>query len=287
MSDNRTQARPAPAVTEHAEEHEVRHASRLGARVIYEVIRRDGEEELARPWQSLVFSGFAAGMLIAFSLLGKAVFRVALPDEAWRPLIENFGYSFGFMIVILGRMQLFTENTITTVLPVATRFSLQGLGRVARLWSIVLLANLAGAFTAAAFLGLTEALTPDLAEAVLELSRHTAAVPASEAFFRGIPAGVLIAALVWMLPSGTGATFFIVLTFTWLIGAAELTHVVAGSVEIAYLVLVDGLSAGPAAVNVFVPVLLGNVIGGTVVFTLLAWGQVQKEVRETAQPRRS
>ncbi len=44
-----------------------------------------------------------------------------LPDAKWRPLVDSLGYSLGFLFVILGRQQLFTENTLTAILPLARR----------------------------------------------------------------------------------------------------------------------------------------------------------------------
>ena len=85
---------------------------------IYEVVRRLGDEEMRRPVTSLWWSGLAAGLSISFSLLGQAIIESRLPDAAWRPLVSGFGYSVGFLMVVLGRQQLFTESTITVVLPV-------------------------------------------------------------------------------------------------------------------------------------------------------------------------
>src|SRR5580692_3952652 len=86
--------------------------------VIYEIVCRLGEEEMARPVTSLWWSGVAAGLSISFSLLAQAILRAHLPDEAWRPLVTSFGYSIGFVMAVLSRQQLFTENTVTVVLPV-------------------------------------------------------------------------------------------------------------------------------------------------------------------------
>ena len=138
-------------------EESVSEAKRLSSHLIYEVIRRDGKEELRRPLASLFWSGVAAGMLISFSALGEAVLRVHLPEADWAHLIEAIGYSFGFLIVILGKMQLFTENTITTVLPVVGKPSRANYLRVSRLWLVVLLANIVGAFVAAGFIAFTPA----------------------------------------------------------------------------------------------------------------------------------
>src|SRR5205814_1431891 len=111
--------------------------SRLPAPLIYEIVRRMGEEEMARPATSLWWSGVAAGLSISFSLLAQAILQSHLPDAPWRSLVTSFGYCVGFLMVVLGRQQLFTENTITAVLPVMAEFNLGNLGRMLRLWAIV------------------------------------------------------------------------------------------------------------------------------------------------------
>lgn len=270
-------------VAEEAEEKSLEDAAALSPKLIYEVIRREGEEELARSKKSLMWSGIAAGMLISLSVLGEAIFRTYLPDTPSRYLIENLGYSLGFLAVIMGRMQLFTENTITTVLPVMKVRTWYAFGSMMRLWAIVLSANVIGAFAAAALFVFTPALPPELMPAIEELSRHATGMGISGGFWRAIPAGVIVALIVWMLPQADETAFFLILTFTWLIAAGDFTHIVAGSVEMAVLVLQGELGAGPAVFDFFLPVLAGNIIGGTLVFTLVAWGQVRDDVEEPAQ----
>ncbi len=64
-------------------------------------------------------------------------------------LLENLGYTFGFIIVIMARQQLFTENTVTAVLPVMQNPTLSNVGLLMRLWGVVLLGNLIGTGVAA------------------------------------------------------------------------------------------------------------------------------------------
>ena len=126
-------------------EHEVEDIedrSRLRVPLIYEVVRREGEEEMARPAVSLMWSGIAAGLSISFSLIAQAVLTLHLPDAPWRPLVTSLGYPVGFLIVVLGRQQLFTENTITAVLPFAAEPTLANMRRLVRMWIIVFLANI-------------------------------------------------------------------------------------------------------------------------------------------------
>jgi len=269
------------AETNEREEASVDRATRLSALLIYEAIRRDGKEEMTRPKTSLVFSGLAAGILIAFSVVGEAIFRAYLPKgQDWTFLLENLGYSLGFLLVVLGRMQLFTENTITTVLPLMARPCREYVIMTARLWGIVLGANVVGAFVAAGFLLYAAAVPEEVGAAILELSAHATSFPALEAFSKAIPAGVLIAAIVWMLPTTPHNTLPIILVFTWLIAAGDFTHIIVGSVEMAYMLLSGGMSAFAAVFEFFIPVLLGNVVGGTAVFTLIVWAQVAAEVKK-------
>jgi formate/nitrite transporter FocA (FNT family) len=82
----------------------------IGANIVYEAIRREGEDELARPASALAWSALAAGLSMGFSFVAEALLEARLPDEPWRPLIAKFGYSVGFLIVVLGRQQLYTET---------------------------------------------------------------------------------------------------------------------------------------------------------------------------------
>ncbi|MGR3501840.1 formate/nitrite transporter family protein [Pseudaestuariivita sp.] len=273
-------ATPVGDTTHDIEEREaVEEAAGLSARLVFETIRREGEEELKRPIASLFWSGVAAGLLISFSVLAEAVLRASLPDTSWRHIIENFGYSLGFLLVIVGRMQLFTENTITTVVPVM--MNPRGcLGRTAQLWAVVLFANIVGAFAIASFYAFTPTLPPELKAIFADLSKHATQMGAYTSFVRGIPAGVLIAALVWMMPSADSGRVTLIILFTWLIAAGDFTHIIAGSVEMAYLLVLGELALGPAVFEFFLPVLAGNVVGGTLVFTMLTWAQIRHEVHD-------
>ncbi|WP_189499735.1 formate/nitrite transporter family protein [Algimonas arctica] len=270
--------KPRDINNEVAEEDSVKDAAELSSKLIYEVIRRDGAEELSRPLVSLLWSGVAAGMIMGLSVIGEAIFRTHMPDTPARFLVENLGYSLGFLVVILGRMQLFTENTITTVLPLMAEPTLAMFTRVVRLWAVVLAANVVGAFVAGIFFMHTSAIPPELLPAMLELSKHALDLSAEDAFMRAIPAGILIAAIVWMLPQAKFSAFFVILIFTWLIAAGEFSHIIAGSVEMAILVVTGNLDFQGAVIGFFLPVLAGNIVGGTAIFTMMAWGQVRHEV---------
>lgn len=267
----------AAQITQREAEHVEERASPRTP-VIYEVVRRMGEEEMARPAVSLWWSGVAAGLSISFSLLAQAILQSHLPDAPWRPLVSSLGYSVGFVMVVLSRQQLFTENTITVVLPVMAELTVANLLRLCRMWAIVLLANVAGTLAAAVLCTYTPVLSPELKDAMLAVSAHLTNHTWLEMAFRGVSAGFLIAAMVWLLPGSEGAQFHVVTLMTYLIAAGGFMHIVAGSVEAFLLVLNGGMTWWAMVGGFFVPVLIGNVIGGTALFALIAYAQVMREI---------
>ena len=141
----------SPHLNEEEQGQAAAHASPR-ALIIHEIIREEGEVGLGRTAGALAFSGFAAGLSMGFSFLTQAFLHAGLPDAPWRHLIDSVGYSVGFVIVILGRQQLFTESTLTAVLPVLTRRDFETALRALRLWIIVLTTNLAATWVFAAVL---------------------------------------------------------------------------------------------------------------------------------------
>jgi len=233
---------------------------------------------MARPWVSLWWSGVAAGLSISFSLLAQGVIDMRLPEASWAPLAVAAGYPVGFLMVVLGRQQLFTESTITMVLPVMAAPTAANFSALGRSWSIVLAANLAGTLVAALFCTFTPVISPELREAMLELSRHALEKPWSVLFFEAITAGFLMAAMVWLLPGAERAQFQVVALMTYLIAISGSAHIVAGSME-AFLLVVNGqMGAWHAFAGFAVPALLGNIVGGTALFALLSHAQVMREI---------
>ena len=246
--------------------------------VIYEVVRQIGDEEMQRPFTSLWWSGVAAGLSMSFSLVAQAILETHLPDTPWRPLVSGFGYCVGFLMAVLGRQQLFSESTITVVLPVFANLNGANIWRMARLWAIVLVANLAGTLIAALICSYTPVLRPDLLHGMLTISRGLLALGWWDMFFRAISSGFLIAAMVWMIPSAENAKFSVITLMTYLIAIGGFTHIVAGSMEAYMLVLAGDWEWWRMIGQFVVPVLLGNIVGGTALFALISYAQVMEEI---------
>jgi formate-nitrite transporter family protein len=247
-------------------------------RIIHEVVRRHGDEEMERPSASLLFSGLAGGIGICASVLAQAQLEMLLPDAPWRPLVASFGYTVGFLIVILGHLQLFTESTLSAVIPVATHPGRANLIRLLRFWGLVLGANLLGTLLIAVTFDQEWIITAHQHQAMLDLSSHLLDRSVWQTLRMGIPAGFLIAAVPWMLPSAKGQEFWVIVMLTYLISLGGFAHVVAGSCE-AWLLALDGRTGvAHAVLGIMLPTLAGNVVGGTGLFAVLAHAQVRHEL---------
>jgi len=270
---------------ERAEEREalddiVRSIGRPDAYVLHEVIRRNGDQELRRHGGALFLSAFSAGLSIALSLIVPGALKAHLPAAEWAKALSTMGYAVGFLVVILGRQQLFTENTITPVLPLLHDRTPKTAWRLARLWAIVLAGNILATAAVAAVIVHAGAFPPELHAAFAEISHLTVAFDFWPTCVKAIFAGWIIALMVWILPAtGTAATLVIVL-MTWLVALCGLEHIVAGSVEAFYLVMTGAASLHDYAFRFFVPTLLGNVFGGVALVAALNFGQVAPEVEE-------
>lgn len=210
---------------------------RLGALSVFEIVRREGAEEMLRPARSLWWSALAAGVALSFSAATMGMIEASTPEGPMRDLLKPFGYVIGFLIIVFGRLQLFTENTIAAVLPLAARVTATNVKNLARLWTIVLAANVVGASLAALVMSCAPVLTEAHLAGVISVAEHALEPGWAEILAKAIPAGFLVAAMVWMLPSAKGAEFFVVTAIIYVLALAELAHVIVGTTEAALLVI--------------------------------------------------
>jgi formate/nitrite transporter FocA (FNT family) len=246
------------------------------AKVVHEAIRLEGTEELERPSSSIGWSGVAAGLTMGCSMIGQGVLVASLPDTPWRDLVASFGYSLGFLFVTMGRQQLFTETTLTVMLPVLHRS--HGIADVGRYWAIVFAANIVATLFFAAALNIPHLFRPDVVQVFTDLGIKAAEPGFFGVLVKGVFAGWLIALMVWLMPAAASSRFFVIVAVTWLIGVAKFSHVIAGSTETAFAAMRHALSWTDYLVGFLLPALVGNSIGGVVFVALLNHAQVKHEV---------
>jgi formate/nitrite transporter FocA (FNT family) len=260
-----------------AEEREVGDKLPTSVQVLHETVRVQGEMELGRSTAALAWSSLAAGLSMGFSALVPALLQAQLPPSQAVHLLTSLGYTVGFLVVVLARQQLFTENTITAVFPLMSKPTLHSLGRLLRLWGIVLAGNLAGATLYA--LGLHQLPVMDAAtrDALVDAANRMMANSALQMFSKGILAGWLIATMVWLVAAAQASKPFVIALMTYLIGIGGFTHIVIGSSEAMFLVFDGRLSLGAAALDFALPTVAGNIVGGSLIFALISHAQVRSD----------
>lgn len=266
--------RQSPLSDREVEEADER--SSTTAKVVHEAIRLEGTEELDRPSSSVAWSGLAAGLTMGCSMIGQGLLQVSLPDTPWRDLVASFGYCLGFLFVTMGRQQLFTETTLTVVLPVLHKS--HGIFDVVRYWNIVFAANILATILFAGAVSIPGVFRPDAMHAFAELGRTAVEPGFIGVLIKAIFAGWLIALMVWLMPAASAARFFIIVAVTWLIAVAKFSHVIAGSVEGAFATIHGTIAWDRYVIGFLLPALIGNSIGGIVFVALLNHAQVKEEV---------
>ncbi len=261
-----------------SESREVEKRKAGSSRVVHEVIRLQGDDELDRPGMSLALSGLAAGAAITASVFAEAAINMRLDNSPAADLFAGFGYSVGFIIVVMGRLQLFTETTITAVLPLTNNPTRRNLMRLCKLWAIVLIANLIGTAIVAAGIASGKIASPEMLAEIRLMADHVLAPGGVGTLWHGIPAGFLVAGIAWLLPSARGSELWVILIITWLIAVGGFAHVIASSTEVWVALFLGDIGLATAFGGFLVPALVGNILGGTCLFALLAHGQVTAEL---------
>lgn len=248
------------------------------AMAIHEHIRQEGEKEMERDAMALLWSAIAAGLSMGASLLAKGIFHVQLEGVPGGFLLENLGYTFGFIIVIMARQQLFTENTVTAVLPVMQKPTLGNVGLLMRLWGVVLMGNIIGTGVAAWAFEYMPIFDEPTRDAFTKIGMDVMKNSPTEMFSNAIISGWLIATMVWMFPSAGAAKIVVIILMTWLIALGDTTHIVVGSVEILYLVFNGTLHWSDFIWPFALPTLAGNICGGTFIFALMSHAQIRNDM---------
>jgi formate/nitrite transporter FocA (FNT family) len=272
----------------HLDEDEQELAARHSAPralIIHEIIREEGEQELSRTNIALALSGLAAGLSMGFSFLTEALLQAGLPKSVLQHTLASFGYSIGFILVVLARQQLFTESTLTAILPVVTRRDFKTLFAAGRLWAIVLVTNLIGTWLFAAMVHVPQIFPADVNAAMQDLAQQAVPPIFFATLLRAFFAGWLIALMVWILPSAQSARLLTVLMVTYVVALAHLSHIVAGSAEAAYSVLSGTASLAQYFTLFLVPTLIGNIIGGVLMVTVLNHGSIVQEIEASKKDK--
>ena len=240
---------------------------------IFKRVLSTADHELEASNLYLFWSALGAGGALGLTFLARVIFTESA-GEMEPGIIGNILYPVGFLIIVLGRYQLFTENTLTPVVLVLTR--LASFANLMRLWVVVFIGNMIGAILFAAAIAYSNVLTPERTLKAMEMSHHAVETPWLEIFYRGIIAGSIVAAMVWLVHAvrdsiGRALVIYVLMYF---IGVGSFFHVITSSIEAFYAAFSDpAVSFWALWPNFVAPVLLGNTIGGIVFVAVLNYAQ--------------
>jgi len=251
---------------------------RPSAQDIYEQVANNARQELGRSSISLAISGLAGGIFMGLSALGTAI-AVAMLTPANTPpsgtvlFIAKMFYPLGFIVVILGRSQLFTENTLYPVALVLAEK--KHFWNTMRLWAVVLPANALGALVFAALAVLTHAVNPTVVQSLSQLGLDATHNPAATIFWSGVMGGWIIATVAWLVSGSHSITgsVMIIWVLAFVVGLGNFAHCIAASGEV-FAAILTHHAPWIAFPNWFIPAVAGNICGGVGMVTLLEYGQV-------------
>jgi formate/nitrite transporter FocA (FNT family) len=208
--------------------------------------------------------------------LATAIARAELGTSGFAHFIATLLYPIGFIAVILGRAQLFTENTLYPVALVLSerRHYLATL----RLSAIVLFCNCVGTLAFAALAVRTDALQPKYVDSLAAIGTEIANHSLSTIFWSAIIGGWIIALVAWLVSAShsISGSMLLIWLLAFVVGLGHFAHCVASSGEVLSAVLHHQLPA----VSYFRwmwPAVLGNIVGGVGLVTLLEYGQTAEE----------
>ena len=255
---------------------------RFTSKDIFERILQVAGEEVDTGPRELFFSALAAGFAICLTFYLYATMSYQTDGHA---ILSGLLYPLGFMYIVLGNYQLYTENTLPPVALTIERLS--SVPSMLYVWSIVLAGNLLGGFIGAAGLANLAVFSTGAAEAALSISMKAFETGWWMLFNRGVLAGFIVAGLVWLdyASRDTAARFFQVYFAFFTIVVANLNHSVVTAVEAIYLYFVSNVSLLASMTDMVLPVLLGNTIGGVVFVTIINYFQTPEFILQDPSVR--
>ncbi|MFC6975526.1 formate/nitrite transporter family protein [Halomicroarcula sp. GCM10025709] len=254
---------------------------RFSADEIFQRIIVAADHEVTASRRELLASGLAAGFAITVTFLLYASLYASTDGD---PVLSALLYPLGFVFIILGDYQLYTENTLPpvalTLERLASLLPVPDLGAGARRQPR---RGALGAFALAS----TGVLSPDAALAAEGFARKAIETPWWTLFSKAVFAGLIVAGVVWVDYSLRDSISRLALVYVSFLAIpfANLYHVVVSATEMLYLVFIGELSLAVGTTQFVLPVLLGNSIGGVVLVTVVNYFQTTE--RRLASARKA
>jgi len=244
-------------------------ADKLSTDEVYQRVVADADHEITSGTRELFFSALAAGFAITVTFLLYASVTATTDSKFVGVLL----YPLGFIYIIIGGYQLYTENTLPPVALTLER--LVSIPTLVRHWLVVLAGNFLGGGLGAVALAYGGVFDDTTATVAAEFAQKGIATPATDLFVKAAFAGLIVAGVVWInfAARDTVSRLAVVYLAFLAIPMGNLFHVVVSFTEVVYLALVSGVNPGPALLEFVLPVLVGNTLGGILLVTVVNYYQ--------------
>jgi formate-nitrite transporter family protein len=245
----------------------------------------EGTQRLHRSWREVLVTGFFGGTEVAMGVLAYLSVLAATHN----PLLAGLAFSIGFLALLLGHSELFTEGFLVPVTTVAAKRA--GVGQLFKLWTGTLAANLAGGWV---LMCLIMTAFPQLRGVTVESATHYATAPVSAKTLSLAVLGGMVITLMTRMQHGTDsavAKIAAAIGAAFLLAGLQMFHSILDS-----LLIFGALFTGDAPFGYldwlrwFGYTIAGNVVGGLVLVTLLrllrSKERLQEERRNAESDRR-
>lgn len=240
------------------------------SRVIHE-----GEEIFKLKKRAVFLSSCIAGLEIGFSyVLVCALYYlfVGSIEEAYIYKMFGFVYPIGFILVILGKSALFTEQTSVLALPVLN--GQRTVWQLLQIWGIVIFGNVIGGIMFVFFItSMATKLSLFDEDTMVTVGSHILDHEYWALLISAITAGWLMGLLTWLLNSSTDllARIIIIIIITGTIGFAGFHHSIVGNIEaFGAFLYADDISILDY-LSFLAITLIGNGLGGAIVVGLFKY----------------
>ena len=254
---------------------------RLNATDVLERILYDADEEISRGTRELLFSALAAGLAITITLL----LYVTVSSNVDNYVLGAVLYPLGFIYIIIGNYQLYTENTLPPVALTIEKIS--SVPSLLKMWTIILIGNMLGGLFGAIALFYGNVLSDKASQYTIELAQSGVEAGFVPLFVKAMFAGIIVAGIVWMdfaVKDSSSRVILVYLAFLS-IPLGGLYHIVVSTTELFYLLLATDVALISSLVNFPLPILLGNTVGGVLFVTLVNYFQTPSYVQDKPELR--
>lgn len=241
---------------------------------VFQRIVAAADEEITAGTRELFFSGLAAGFAITITVLLYVTMSASTGGD---PILSVLLYPLGFIYIIIGGYQLYTENTLPPVALTLER--LASLPALLRNWIVVLAGNFLGGLGGAATLAWGGVLSPEAAAVAATIAQKGVETGTWSLFVKAVFAGLIVAGVVWVeyAARDTISRLAVIYLAFLAIPLGGLFHVVVSFTETMYLAFTGELSLLVGMTEFVIPVLLGNTLGGVVLVTLVNYFQTSEK----------